>query len=254
MDNKRILTNIVAPIIGLVLFILVWYIAAAAVGISILLPTPIETLKEFFLLFGSSKFYLAIGSTLLRTIVGFLIAFILAAIFAFFSSRSRFVKNLFYPFSVILRVLPTISVILLVMIWFRSSVAPYVITFLIIFPILYKTILDAIEGVDSKLLEMAESYRFSAKKKLYYIYIPQMMPSLLTGASITLSFSVKLTIAAEVLCYTKDCIGKNLQEASAYIETASLLAWTLVAVILGFLLEGTLLFVKKFVVRHYYGN
>lgn len=253
MDRKRILNNVVAPIVGLAIFILIWYIVASSIGISIILPTPLETLREFFALFADGSFYLAVGSTLGRTLLGFLVAFILASLFAFLSSRSVFVRNLFSPFTIILRVLPTISVILLVLIWFRSALAPYVITFLVIFPMLYKMVLDAIEQVDRGLIEMAEVYHLSNAKKLFSVYLPQMTPSLLTGVGVTLSFSVKLTIAAEVLSYTKDSIGRNMQQASAYIETARLLAWTLAAILLGFLLEGIVLLVKKLLVRHYYG-
>ena len=254
MDKKRVITNIVAPIVGLAVFILIWYIVALSIGISIILPTPAETLGEFFKLFADGSFYLAVGTTLGRTLLGFLVAFILASLFAFLSSRSRFARNMFAPFAVILRVLPTISVILLVLIWFRSALAPYVITFLVIFPMLYKIVLDAIDNVDVGLIEMANVYHLSASKRFTYVYLPEMTPSLLTGAGITLSFSVKLTVAAEVLAYTRDSLGRNLQQASAYIETAKLLAWTLVAILLGFLLEGAVLLVKKLLVRHYYGQ
>ena len=254
MDKKRVLNNIVAPIAGLALFILIWYLIAVSIGKSIILPTPIETLREFFALFADGAFYLAVGSTLGRTLLGFVIAFALASLFAFLSSRSAFVKNLFSPFAVILRVLPTISIILLVLIWFRSTLAPYVITFVVIFPMLYKIVLDAIEQVDRGLIEMSDVYRFSNSKKLFHIYLPQMTPALLTGEGVTLSFSVKLTVAAEVLAYTKDSLGRNLQQASAYIETAKLLAWTLAAILLGFLLEGVVLLIKKLLVRHYYGK
>ena len=253
MDKKRVITNVLAPIAGLAIFILIWYICAAAIGISIILPTPVETLREFFRLLSDGRFYLVVGHTLGRTLLSFLVAFILAAIFAWVASCSRFVRNLFSPFAIILRVIPTISVILLVLIFFRP-IAPYVVTFLVVFPMLYKTVLDAIDRVDGGLLEMAKVYGFSPAKKAFCVYLPQMTPSLLTGIGVTLSFSVKLTIAAEVLSTMRDSIGESMQSASAYTETAKLLAWTLVAILLGFLLEGAVLLVKKLLVRHYYGE
>ena len=246
--------NIVAPIAGLAIFIGIWYAVAAAIGIEIILPTPTDTLLGFFSLFGQGVTYLALAHTLGRALLAFLIAFLLASLFAALAKSSVFFRKAFAPFAVILRVLPTISVILLVLIWFRSAVAPYVITFLVLFPMLYTTVLDAADGVDRGLLEMTRAYRFSRAKTVFSFYIPEMIPSLLTGVSITLSFAVKLTIAAEVLAYTGDSMGRYMQRSSAYMETSSLLAWTLAAILLGFLLEGVVLLIRKMILRRYYGK
>ena len=246
--------NIAAPILGLVVFIVVWFILSAAIGISIILPSPTETLTEFFALFGQSGFYMALGRTLLRAVLSFLIAFSCACLFVFLSKISVFFKKAFAPIAVIMRVMPTISIILLVMIWFKSNVSPYAITFLVIFPMLYRVVTDAADGVDPALLEMTKAYRFSTGKRFLYFYLPEMLPPILTGASITLSFSVKLTIAAEVLSFTAESMGRYMKQASAYIETSKLLAWTLAAILLGFLLEGLVLLGKKLYVRRYHGK
>ena len=153
-----------------------------------------------------------------------------------------------------MRVMPTISVILLVLIWVKSKTAPILITFLVIFPMLYTTVLGAAEGVDKGLVEMCHAYRLSRRKILTSLYLPSMTPSILTGVSITLSFSVKLTIAAEVLSSTAKSMGRYMKEANAWVETDKLLAWTMVAIFLGFILEGLVLFVKKLYVRRYHGN
>ncbi len=254
MEKKRLVYNILAPIAGCAVFIAVWFIVAAAIGKSIILPSPAETLSSFFDLLRDGKFYLALGKTLARTLVSFSIAFVLAAFFAFVSTVSEFFKKAFSPITVIMRVLPTISIILLVLIWFKSATAPFVITFIVIFPMLYTTVLNAAENVPQELLEMCRAYRVSRGKRLFNLYIPQMTPSVLTGVSITLSFSVKLTVAAEVLASTQKSMGRYMAQASAYVETPMLLAWTLAAILLGFLLEGLVLLVKKILARRYHAN
>lgn len=254
MEKKRLLYNIFAPVIGCVVFIAVWFAFAAAIGKSIILPSPWETLRGFCKLLGTKTFYSAIGKTLGRTMLGFLIAFVPACFFAFLSTWSEFFKKAFAPITVIMRVLPTISVILLVLIWVKSATAPFVITFLVIFPMLYTTVKDAAENLDPDLSEMCDAYRLSRTKKILYFYIPEMMPAVLTGISITLSFSVKLTVAAEVLASTQGSLGRSMAQASAYIDTPMLLAWTLAAILLGFLLEGLVLLIKKLWTRKYHEN
>ncbi|MBQ7713203.1 MAG: ABC transporter permease subunit [Clostridia bacterium] len=253
MNGKRVTLNILAPLAGLAVFVAIWYAASAAIGIEIVLPSPTDTFRGFFSLLGQGSFYLAIGHTLGRSLLAFLVAFSLAVLFAILGRLSLFFRKAFRPIAVILRVLPTISVILLVLIWFRSAVAPYVITFLVLFPMLYTTVSDATDTVDKGLLEMTKAYRFSRTKTIFSFYVPQMIPSILTGVAITLSFAVKLTIAAEVLAYTGESMGRFMQQSSAYMETSMLLAWTLAAILLGFLLEGLVLCVRRIVMRRYYG-
>ena len=254
MDKKRLIYNILAPIVGCVVFIAVWFAVAAAIGKSIILPSPADTLRSFFDLLGEKTFYLALGKTLGRTLLSFVIAFALATFFAFLSTISEFFKKTFAPITVIMRVLPTISIILLVLIWFKSATAPFVITFIVIFPMLYTTVLNAAENVPHELLEMCEAYRISPWKRLVNLYIPEMTPAVLTGVSITLAFSVKLTVAAEVLASTQKSMGRYMAQSSAYIDTPMLLAWTLAAILLGFLLEGLVLLAKKLLTRKYHGN
>ena len=254
MDKKRLTYNILAPIIGCVVLIVVWYAVAAAIGKSIIFPSPVDTLRSFFILLGDWKFYAAVGKTLGRTLVSFLIAFSLACLIAYLSVLFEFFKKAFSPITVIVRVLPTISVILLVLIWFKSATAPYVITFIVIFPMLYTTVLDAAGKVDPKLVEMCRAYRIPKGRRFLCLYLPSMTPSILTGISISLSFSVKLTVAAEVLASTQGSMGRYMSQSSSYIDTPMLLAWTLAAILLGFLLEGIVLLLKKFYLRRYHGN
>ncbi len=245
MNKKRVIINIVAPLCGVAAFIGVWFAVAASVGKTVILPTPIETLKAFFSLLSQSEFYRSVGMTLARTLLSFIIAFSLACLFAVLSYLCYFFKRAFSPITLMMRVMPTISIILLVFIWFDSEISPYVITFFVIFPMLYTVVANAFDGVDRGLLEMAKAYRIPLCRKIFRLYIPQMAPSVLTGISISLPFSVKLTIAAEVLAFTKESMGRNLKQQSSYLETPSLLAWTLAAILLGFLLEGLILILKK---------
>ena len=254
MKSRRVIENILAPLLGLGVIIAVWFIVSQAMGKRALLPSPVETFSGFFALLKTKSFYLSVGNTLARTLIAFAIAFVLACIFAFLSSICGIFKKAFAPVTIVMRVMPTISVILLVLIWAKSKTAPILITFLVIFPMLYTTILGAADEVDKGLLEMCRAYRLSRGKIITSLYLPSMTPSVLTGVSITLSFSVKLTVAAEVLASTKMSMGRFMKQASAYIEIDVLLAWTMTAILLGFLLEGLVLLVRKLYVRHYHGN
>jgi len=67
------------------------------------------------------------------------------------------------------------------------------------------------------------------------------VPSVLSPYAASLATSVGLAwksgIAAEVLCLPRLAIGTNLYYSKIYLETPSLFAWTIVVIVLSFILE-----------------
>lgn len=252
--KKSLVYNLFAPLLGLGLIVGIWWIIAASIDAEIILPTPSATFARFFKLFSSNTFYAQIGMTIIRSLVSFIVAFALAGILGAISARFEFFKKAFAPFVVLIRIMPTISVILLVLVWFYSEIAPYIITFIVIFPMMYTTILDAANDVDLKLVEMADIYGLSIWRKISKVYLPCMLPRIFTGMKITLPFCVKLTVAAEVLAFTADSVGRNLQMASVYLDTALLFAWTLIAILLGFLFELLVVLLRRILLRYEYAG
>ena len=62
-------------------------------------------------------------------------------------------------------------------------------------------------------------------------------PSIISHTGSNLSFGVKLIISAEVMASTYTSIGGMMQVANSHIEVSRLAALTLVAVILGLIVE-----------------
>ncbi len=92
--------------------------------------------------------------------------------------------------------------------------------------------------VDGKLVEMSKIYRVPVRKQIFGLYLPSAAPYVLREAAAALSFSLKLTVSAEVLANTYQSLGGMMQEAKIYVEVPALFALTALVVIAGFLLEG----------------
>lgn len=248
-QSEKLIYNILLPLAGVVFFILVWGIAAIITGKEIILPTPIKVLESLGELFLDSSFYKAVGTTLLRSLESYFIAFVLAIILAVLSSLNRIVEKLLSPFIIITRAIPTMSVILLALIWLNSNLAPMFVAFLIIFPLLYTGIFDSIKRVDKGLVDMSKVYKVGKHNIISKLYIRETLPSVFTLMRSTLSFNLKLIIAGEVLAYTSLSMGRFMQRASAYLDTATLLAWTVAAIVIGYLLELFVIALKKIFVK-----
>ena len=240
--------GVIYPLVAICLLIAVWEIFAAAVNIELIVPDVKTTFSHLFALLGQKTFYKAVGNTLLRS----LISFALAAVFAMALSLLSLIdaiKKLLSPIIKVMRSIPTMSIILLTVIWLKPSTSPILITFLIIFPIMYSGFFSAITGVDKELIEMSKTYKVPIKNRIFQLYLPQIMPSALDNMQSSISFTVKVIISAEVIAQTRNSMGIMMQLARGYLETAELLAWTLAAIALSYLLELVVYGIKKIVVR-----
>lgn len=236
-EKKTFIMSLVYPLFSLALIFALWAATAAYTGSDLLVPSIGKTFEGVGQLFGQKQTYVDIACTLLRALRGFVLSFAIALILAVVAAFFKPFAKIFAPIVAVLRSVPTMSVILLCLLWTNTQIAPVVVTVLIIFPLLYTAFYSAMTGVDKKLVEMARVYKVPFVTRLTKLYIPSMLPGLFSAVRSTLSLTVKLTIAAEVLAQTRNSIGVDMQLANLYLDTPLLIAWTLIAVVLGAVLE-----------------
>jgi NitT/TauT family transport system permease protein len=108
---------------------------------------------------------------------------------------------------------------------------------LMVIPVVWGNIVEQYKAVDVKLIEMSRAYRFTKMKKFWYIYVPSILPAFKAACLTSMGLSWKSGIAAEVLTQPSLAIGSNLYYSKVYLETPELFAWTIVVIILSFLIE-----------------
>ena len=72
--------------------------------------------------------------------------------------------------------IPVASFVILVLIWVPSENLSVVISFLMVFPVIYTNVLNGIESTDRKLLEMAEVFRISFPDGSGIFTLPRYFP------------------------------------------------------------------------------
>lgn len=243
--------NLLYPVAAFLVFFAVWFLVAEIIGIELILPTPVEAFRRLFQLMTESEgsFWIALGGTLGRTLWSFALGYGVALILSVVAYLVKPVGRLFQPIVLILRATPTMSIILLSLIWLSSKTAPVLIAFLIVFPILYASFVGSLEGVDKSLIDMAKLYRVPKTRMIAKIFIPSILPDMFVAVRSTLSLNVKIMISAEVLAQTVDSMGLQMQISKVYFDTAELMAWTIAAVVLSYLLELAVESIKRLVVR-----
>lgn len=233
--NKKVYA--VIPFLSIALLIVLWGVGAWALNIEFLLPSPINTFKQLIGLFAESNFYLSVLGTTLHAILAFLSAFALAFLLAVGAYFSKIFERLLHPLTVVMRVMPTMSVIFLSLTWLSRENSPYLVCGCVLFPILYANVLHAFNSVDKDLITMSKLYGVTKRDMIKSLYIPSIASSLYNDCLTLLSFSVKLAISGEAIAHSKATVGFLLQSSKANLETGALIAYTIVAILLGFLME-----------------
>ncbi len=241
--------NLIFSAASLLFLWLVWLIAAAAVKNEYILPPFGAACSAAGRLLVDAAFWRAFGNTFLRTVVAFLASALLGVGLALVADLHPFIRAFFAPVVSVLRTVPTMAVILILLLWTSPSAAPVIVALLVLFPAFYAATLAAVDDVKARYGELAEAFRISAGRRIFQMVLPLSAPSVLGQAGSILSMGLKITISGEVLSNTFRSLGGMMQEAKMFVEMPTLMALTLLSVVVGFLLEACFALLKRLVVR-----
>ncbi len=218
----------------------VWQLAAWCVGRELLLPGPAAVAARLLVLAGTADFWLSVGATLARVFLGLVWGAAAGTALAFLTHFSPWADRIVSPAVRVVRATPVVSFILLVYLWVARAAIPWVISGLMVLPVVWGALSAGLSSLDGGLLEFARAYRFSRLKMLRLIYLPALRPHLSAGLLTAFGLAWKSGVAAEVICPPARAIGSRIQQAKLGLETPDLFAWTLTIVALSLALEGLL--------------
>lgn len=226
-------------------WIALWQAAAALVHNPVIFVGPVEMLRALADQLTQPGFWLTIGHSFGKISLGFLGAFASGLALGSLAYRFPFLGELLEPFMSLIRSVPVASFVILALIWIGSESLSVFISYLVVLPMIYVNTRAGLWSTDPKLLEMARVFRMTAFKKVRYIYVPALMPYLVSGCKTALGMSWKSGIAAEVIGIPTSSIGEQLYYSKLYLDTAGLFAWTFVIVLVSAVFEQLFLFLLK---------
>ena len=218
-------------------WVICWQLLAMAVDNGILLAGPLETAQRLVSLLGGGGFFLTVGKSLLRMAIGFTAGFLAAVLLAAGSRRFPLLEEALAPVTALLKAVPVASFVVLLLVWWGSSFLAVAVCFLVVLPNLYVNTLEGLKSADSRMLEMARVFRMPVWNRFFYIYRPALRPFLDSGMKISLGMCWKSGVAAEVIGMPDFSIGGRIYLSKVYLDTAGVLAWTAVVIVLSVLFE-----------------
>jgi NitT/TauT family transport system permease protein len=225
-------------ILAIFVIFIVWLIFGAIVNNDLLLPKPLSVFKAFLTIFSDGSSLTAIGYTLIRLLAGLAIAFVFGFGLGLISGLNKNISYFLTPFITILRTVPVISITVLLLIILGFNLTPYVITFLMLFPLIYQATYGSIKALDQELIDVYRLEDNSLYSAIRHCYIPLIAQEIKTSLLQSMGLGIKVLVMAEYLSQTKKSIGNYLYLAKTNIEYDKVFAWTLVLVLLALFFEA----------------
>jgi len=247
--KKYIFNKYTMFVLGIIFFFLVWWLVSILVDKqSMIVPSPIATFVESGNVLSQGYTYLCVLYSLLRMLLGFVIALVLAFIFAVIVYDNEHLYNFFSPSMTILKVIPTAAVVFMFIVVSGSSFAPVFVVALISFPILYEAFANGLRNTEKGVLNAAQMDGATKVATLFKVRFPLAFPYILIGIIASFSLSFKVEIMAEVITgSTKDGIGCLIKGAQINNPTdmTQVFAYSLIVIVLMLIVSFVSLIVRK---------
>ena len=233
--------KILYPVIAFAALIGLWALAVATSNSQIDFPSPVEVIRLFahmvtnkvgnyYTLFGHVLFSLS------RVLVGFSLAAVLGIILGLTMGWFKYVRAIFMPIFNLLRPIAPLAWIPLAILWF--GIGEEYKYFLIFIAAFVPFTLNAFAGavhVDKQLIGAARMLGASNTQVFFQIVVPSAVPSIFSGAQVSLSNSWMTMLAAEMV-RSSEGVGWIIIAGQSVNNMTQMLAGMLAIGIVGLLL------------------
>jgi NitT/TauT family transport system permease protein len=202
-----------------------------------MLPSPWAVAKAVAARFPSLLDSLAITAE--ESAGGLAASIVVGVIIALLFAQSRWVRKMFYPYTLLLQTMPIIAIAPLILMWVGAGQpAVTLIAFIIsLAPIIANTTQGLI-SVDENLVHLFLMHNASRRQLLFKLRLPHAVPSLFVGIRIASGIAVIGAITGELYAGSSRVgeggLGYSILYASSQLQTDYLFALVFAATVLGF--------------------
>lgn len=242
--------TLICEILGILFLLLIWEIVALSVNNNFIFPHLSDVFVSLFDILGITSTWQALGESLLRTFFALLISFVLAFILGLVGGLFKPFKDFLAPLIHLLKLVPTPCVVFFIILFFlnEANIGSIIITFLIVFPILYESFSEGLLNIDENIKLSLRLEGYYSPKSIFRVLIPESMPYLLLGCINSIGLGVKVSIMSEILIGTENIwgIGRLLQVYRINAEYSNMIAITLLVIFVFVVFDLIFAFIKKF--------
>lgn len=214
-----------------------WAILALWIRNPLYLPGPWETIKALGTILSRRESYGFLAFSTGRVVLGMGCALAVGVPLGFGTGFSPRWRELLRPLRSVLKSVPVVSFIMLAILWLPTSLLPALISFLVAMPLLWTATEASVLAADPGMVEMLEVFRVPFGKQFRAYHWPWAKSYIKTGLKQSVGLAWRAGMAAEALSFAPRSLGRKMVESKTYLETADLFAWTVLVILLSYVME-----------------
>lgn len=227
-------------LISVAVFLIAWWALSVPLGKD-LLPSPWAVLQSIAEHGRDGDLLESLWVTMARVVASFTIAMLIGCSVGVWMGRSPTVDAGLDPILIAALNIPALVVIILCYLWFGlNEVAAVTAVAVNKIPTVIVTVREGARAVDSKLLDVATSYRLPWSRTMSRVVLPQLYPFFMAAARSGLALIWKIVLVVELLGRSNG-VGFQLGTFFQFFDITSILAYSIAFAVIIFAIEIALI-------------
>jgi len=202
-----------------------------------LVPKPWDTLAEAGTIISTGNFFVEIGNTLRRVLVGFGLAMAVSIPLGILMGTLRNMESFFEPPVILGLTMPgLIWAVLMIMFFGLTETSAYAAVAITIFPMLTISIWQGTKSIDKDLLDMSNVFQATPAMKIIEVILPQLISHILAAIRYGLGLAWKVVVVVEMFGFSNG-VGYQVVRGFNVFSMKAVLAWALTFLIVMILIE-----------------
>ena len=222
-----------------------WMLVAALVAQPLILPGPGAVVVALLRLVCDAGTWAILAGSGARILGGLVLAAVCGGVLAGVSSRSRAFARLVAPALSFVKATPVACVVVLLLIWLGSARVSIAAVFLMALPGVYFSLAEGLAQVNGSLEQMLRLHGVRGWRLFCAHTWREVLPFVLSCARAVIGMGWKAGVAAELIGMAVGTVGERIYQAKLLIETADLLAWTVLVVAASWACERALVWLLR---------
>ncbi len=213
--------------ITIVVLIVIWFCLSLWVQHDLILPSPIQVFLKMMEQLENGLVFEASGKTAYRMLVGLFFSFGAALSAVLIQNRFPAFSLYFEPINGFIRTVPTITFIILSLIWLGQEKSVTAVIFFLLFPTFYSNLSLGWKQFHEKTDELLKIYPVKESEKNFMLALPMLRPVLISSMKLAFGLGFKVAVMAEIMNQVRGGIGRQMSLCKANLDTAGIFAWTI---------------------------
>lgn len=238
--------NKLKKVLIVIFWIALWAGIAAIISHPIILAGPIEVFNSASKIIITSDFWLTILISFLHIIIGFIIACILGTAFGILSYKFKTFYEFISPLMQLAKSAPIVCFIVLLLVWFGADIVDIITVIIAVTPVYFFAIYEACNNRNIKTHNMLKIYQVPYKLIFRVFEWPNALPYFNQATKTGIGLSWKSAVTAQMIGVVANTIGEGVYTSKMQLDSAQVLLWMFVVVILGWISEKIIISIIKF--------